>query len=384
MPTRKRVLIVGMLDSIHLAKWLQRFDSSLVEFTLFPSKKYKLLHPEIVKYCKSNSNVKIAHQIFLLPKVSYGYMDYFIHEVVGRYVRALSRTSSLKRLLSNDFEYLHAHELQGAGYLCSNVQAYTKAEFILSIWGSDLIYFSQLPDHNSRILAALTTANTLSAECVRDYRLAISLGFRGLELPAIPVSASFSEVVLDLPPMPVNDRTLIIVKTYGAPFGRGDLAIKAIFEFLQENPEPDVLLYSVGEDLIEQAKLLKATFPHRVEFRTLKNSIPQNELYEYFKRSRLYLGVSESDGISTSFLEAIALGAYPIQTNTSCGDEWAAIGVMCSLIEVNLSSILEALSENYFAIPKLQSAQMINLQIAKQNLEYGQISKKAQAFYFRD
>ena len=46
-----------------------------------------------------------------------------------------------------------------------------------------------------------------------------------------------------------------------------------------------------------------------------------------FARSRIYLGVSVSDGISTSMLEAMALGAFPIQTDTSCCDEWIRDGL---------------------------------------------------------
>jgi glycosyltransferase involved in cell wall biosynthesis len=46
------------------------------------------------------------------------------------------------------------------------------------------------------------------------------------------------------------------------------------------------------------------------------------DILALFGRSRIYLGVSLSDGISTSMLEAMAMGAFPIQTCTSCADEW--------------------------------------------------------------
>jgi glycosyltransferase involved in cell wall biosynthesis len=34
------------------------------------------------------------------------------------------------------------------------------------------------------------------------------------------------------------------------------------------------------------------------------------------------LAISISDGISTSMLEAMAMGSFPIQTSTSCANEW--------------------------------------------------------------
>ena len=45
-----------------------------------------------------------------------------------------------------------------------------------------------------------------------------------------------------------------------------------------------------------------------------------------FAAARCYLGVSVSDAISTSMLEALAMGAFPIQTNTSCCEEWIENG----------------------------------------------------------
>jgi glycosyltransferase involved in cell wall biosynthesis len=45
-----------------------------------------------------------------------------------------------------------------------------------------------------------------------------------------------------------------------------------------------------------------------------------------FARARFYLGVNISDAISTAMLEAMALGAFPIQTNTACCDEWIEDG----------------------------------------------------------
>jgi glycosyltransferase involved in cell wall biosynthesis len=38
------------------------------------------------------------------------------------------------------------------------------------------------------------------------------------------------------------------------------------------------------------------------------------------------VGLSISDAISTSLLEAIVMGAFPIQSCTSCADEWIVDG----------------------------------------------------------
>jgi hypothetical protein len=384
LKSKRKVLLVGMLDSIHLAKWINRFDTSLVEFTIFPSKKFKKLHP----YLSSNLNEgQVLHFSRHAKYLSYkyvGYYDFFLHEILGKFIPIFSRKESLKRLLKSPFDFMHAHELQGAGYLCSDLSSETTAEFMLSIWGSDLTYFADLEGHREKVSSALLRADSISAECIRDYRIAKKLGFIGLELPIIPVSASFNFSDRDNTLVPMIDRNLILVKTYGKPFGRGDLAIDAIESFLTDNADPEVFFYSVGPDLVERVRSLALKFSGRVNFSLARAPILQQDLYSYFRRARLYVGVSESDGISTSFLEAIAFGAYPIQTNTSCANEWEAIGVSCSLINVATSSIMEAMSENYYDLDKLQQSQNINFMIAKSKLDNVQISSIAQNFYFRN
>src|SRR5262249_40368945 len=42
--------------------------------------------------------------------------------------------------------------------------------------------------------------------------------------------------------------------------------------------------------------------------------------------ARAVVGVGISDGISTTLLEAMAVGAMPIQSSTACADEWLEHG----------------------------------------------------------
>jgi glycosyltransferase involved in cell wall biosynthesis len=44
------------------------------------------------------------------------------------------------------------------------------------------------------------------------------------------------------------------------------------------------------------------------------------------RRSSAYIGLSKSDGISTSMIEAMSQGAIPIQSDTSCANEWIRNG----------------------------------------------------------
>ena len=53
---------------------------------------------------------------------------------------------------------------------------------------------------------------------------------------------------------------------------------------------------------------------------------PHEEILGYHARSRISIGLSITDAISTSLLEAMVMGSFPIQSNTSCGSEWLEDG----------------------------------------------------------
>jgi glycosyltransferase involved in cell wall biosynthesis len=53
-----------------------------------------------------------------------------------------------------------------------------------------------------------------------------------------------------------------------------------------------------------------------------KGALSHSQVMDLFKSSLIYVGHSLSDGISTSMVEAMAMGAIPVQTNTSCAKEW--------------------------------------------------------------
>ena len=67
-------------------------------------------------------------------------------------------------------------------------------------------------------------------------------------------------------------------------------------------------------------------------------NLDHEQMIDLFSKSLIYIGHSLSDGISTSLLEAMALGAYPIQSNTSCASEWIdkESGLISNLYDLNI------------------------------------------------
>jgi len=380
--TTKRILLIGMLDSIHVGRWISQFEDTDISFVLLPAKKFRNIHPLIKQQISRNSKLKVRLYSTWIPHFLFGYFDFALKVLPGK-IKLNVRAHGLRTIIKNlEFDYIHALEIQGAGYLLSEAlggQDKPTASTIITNWGSDIYYFKDFPEHRAKIIAVLKLADFYSAECRRDYKLARDLGFTGKELPCIPNAGGFE--ISEKIGLKASERTQIIVKCYGGQFGRGQLIIQALHNILVEFPQFRVLLFSVTEDLLGALSELEKRFSDQVQYFSQSKPIPHPELLLEFANSRVYVGASISDGISTSFLEALVSGAYPIQTNTSCADEWVLKGAVASLpnlesIDIE-SAIKLALSNNIL----VDAAQQDNFTVAKEYLQKQKVLEEAVTFY---
>jgi hypothetical protein len=230
-----------------------------------------------------------------------------------------------------------------------------------------------------KIQSALSIANFYSAECVRDYSLARDLGFTGANLPCIPNAGGFK--LSQNAGIPASERKQIIVKCYGGQFGRGKVIIEALQMLLPVFLGYHVYFYSVTDDLLESVLKLHSSYPGRIRFSPRSAPISHEALMKEFDASRVYVGASISDGISTSFLEALVHGCYPIQTNSSCASEWITLGAVGSIPAPVESEILLNLKLSLLDDNLVDNAQKKNFQIAKDFLDFDKVKEIAASFY---
>jgi glycosyltransferase involved in cell wall biosynthesis len=226
-------------------------------------------------------------------------------------------------------DLIHSMEFQHAGYLVSQAKSLFNGDFpawLATNWGSDIYHFAQFDAHRIQIERLLSQIDYYSCECHRDIKLARKYGFRGPVLRVLPNTGGFdlTHIAKLQSPKPPSQRKRVIVKGYQHFAGRAMTSL-AVLESLAGNlKDYEIVLYSVSSEPLRLAQDL-------IERGVLNIKIigwaTHDEMLSFFASARLYLGVSVSDAISTSVLEAMAMGTFPIQTNTSCCDEWFEDGV---------------------------------------------------------
>ena len=374
----KDILIIGMVDSIHTLHWIERIADGDLRIDLLASRKYRRIHPNLSKLLDRQENVTLLRK-FPNTRLS-PYWDYLSSLTLRIFRR--DRSQTLKKVIkSRKYDYIHALEIQHAGYILLGAleEIQSDSQLIVTNWGSDIYYFSQFPSHAKKIRRLLQHVDKYSAECSRDYDLATKFGFRGNFMQVIPNSYSFTPPKIDS--MRSSSRLQVTGKCYGGQFGLGRIVIECAEEVLRINEEIQIFLYSVTQDLEVSIEELVNKFPGRVRYAGIKDSLSHESLLEEFANSRIYIGASRSDGISTSFLEAMSQGAYPIQTNTSCASEWILKGCIGSVVGTSKAEILEALMISIEDDGLVDQAQIQNPKVLAINTDPKYLNEVAQSFY---
>ncbi len=361
----RRILLIGMADSIHVARWLDvAANDPNLEILMVPTSPHRRLHPKISQRLGEYNSVagtglKMSWflKIFSLPIWVLDRDWLFAGKIRAAFIAAEIQAFSP--------HLVHIMETQNGGYpFAIAQQGRTKTyKTVLTLFGSDLFWFSRFPNHLARIKALLPMVDVLSAECSRDIIHAQELGFLGESLNLMPVSGGLEETEIASTENveAFRSRKLIAVKGYGGVWGQGAIGIEALGTLSEKLNGMTVVIYSAEGPAIQAAK--KFLEPKGVAYRVhRKFGLSHGQILGLYRQSRIYVGLSKSDGLPASMLEAMSQGAYPIQTSTACLDGWFAPEVTGSSISVvTVDSVANAINfalENDVFVLKAQAANL--------------------------
>jgi glycosyltransferase involved in cell wall biosynthesis len=151
------------------------------------------------------------------------------------------------------------------------------------------------------------------------------LGLKGEVLPIVPNGGGFDlRRAAELKhPGKTSARRLILLKGYHGWAGRALVGLRAIELSADVLQGYRIAIYMASPEVRIAAELLSKKTGIPIE---LVPHCSHVEMMRLYGQARIYVGLSISDAISTSLLEALVMGAFPIQSCTSCADEWIVDG----------------------------------------------------------
>ena len=354
-----------MADSPHFQRWLQATQNNFptIKIWIFPSDRPRLNKSKLKLLRGKSAKTKVFR---LFPQHKINFAIYYVSDILfGMAWRSYLLHYWLK---IHKPSVLHFHETQhGAyiyNYICDYKSTHRASKYIISTWGSDLTLFSWVDGNDIPVRTALKWADVITAERESELQDATRLGFKGEFKAPIYITIGQKEVEPEKLTLP-STRKGIIIKGYQHEAGRALNALEAIVEIKDQLVGFDIYIFSASDSVVAQANILRKKMGLNIQVLT---RMPHDQLQRYFELSRIYIGMSISDGLSTSMVEAMNAGTFPIQSPNSAAGEFITDGVSGFVVEPwDITRLKEAI------LKSLSSDELVDRAVA---LNYGMLNRK--------
>ncbi|MFT5251375.1 MAG: glycosyltransferase involved in cell wall biosynthesis [Flavobacteriales bacterium] len=267
-------------------------------------------------------------------------------------------------------DIVHSFEMHLAGLpILAVMQKHKDIPFIYSSWGSDMFYYSQLGIAKSQVSNFLERVNYLITDCHRDYKIALENGYKNTFLGVYPGNGG---IAIDTTKIKdTQQRKTIMIKGYDDGVGMALKVIQAL-ELISISliKNYSIVVYSADASIIHHLK--SATYFESLKVRVIKRGefISNSELLEIMGQSVLHIGNSISDGMPNALLEAMGMGAFPIQSNPGkVSEEVIKEGVNGLLINdpFNTQKIADGIELVILNLEMRAQAQVYNVDFIQKN-----------------
>ncbi len=160
--------------------------------------------------------------------------------------------------------------------------------------------------------------------------------------------------------------------------GRAKVALQAVEAIATDLKAYRLVVYSANRGTIKLAKQIAKRTGLDISIFG-KGKLSHNQVLELFACAKIYVGLSLSDGISTSLLESMAMGAIPVQTATACCDEWFTDSGV-KVTEITVDGVQKAILAG-LKLAENQAQSDRNREIIRTKADADDVAKIAQGFY---
>lgn len=324
-----RILFVAFGSSSHTARWISQLSGEKWDLHLFPVDEYYLypglrdvtvhtLFPVNSKELAPSVRQSNLRWPFQRGRLRLGRV---LQRLPGEPMSAPARLARLIRKLKPDI--VHSMEMQHGAYLTLAARERLNGSFppwMYSSWGSDVYYFGKQPEHEGRIRSVLSACDYLMGDSQRDLDLAREFGFKGQTIGVFPGAGGFEIDKMQefRQPGPVSARRIIAVKGRQDHLGgRALVALQAIHMCAEALGDYEIVVYMPQGDSIVTHAAQYISFVTGLNIRVLPEHRPYEEILTMMGSARIAIGIGMTDGTPHSMLEAMVMGAFPIQSNTA-------------------------------------------------------------------
>lgn len=298
------------MHSLHFFSWTDQLKEAGHEVYWF----------DVLDFGKEVEKLNWTNQIYnWKKKVNYPGRTFLKHKFPGLY-RLVNKYNDNridkvfeKKLLEIQPDVVHSFAMQLSCIpILEVMQKYPTIKWMYSSWGSDMFFSDYLKIEKDKMIQALQRIDCLITDCQRDYKIAVEKGFQKKFLGVFPGNGGVNFEQFQKQ----EDRDIILIKGYNLKVGRGLQIIKALTdEIIPLIQNYQIIIYGADQKLIDFLNSEQRFSNLNLKAFTNRQFITNNELLGYMNKAYLHIANSASDGLPNSLIEAMGMGAFPIQSN---------------------------------------------------------------------
>ena len=386
-----RILFVAVTNSIHTARWISQLNGQGWDIHLFPAEESRIhsaLKNVTVHTFLNGRTPDIDRSVRLVGAWPFargaGVAKRAVKQLAAKsWANPAWRLARTIRKLQPDI--VHSMEMQHAGYLTFEARKYLNGQFppwIYTAWGSDIFFFGQQPEHAKRIRTVLAGCDYFTADCQRDVALAKKFGFEGEVLGVFPGPGGYNIQYMQQfrQACSTSERKVIALKGFHDDKAvKGLVALQALHLCADKLSGYEIVVYSARPNVRYAAEYVARVTGRKI---TIMPPSQHDEILKLMGRARMAISTNISDGTPNAMLEAMVMGAFPIQSDTISTGEWIKDGENGLLVppekpEMVATAIRRALHDDKL----VDQAAQINAQITAERIEMSVIKPQVIRMY---
>lgn len=297
------------MSSIHAIRWIENLNDAGHELYWF----------DVLGKGELKSTVDVIQFTnWKKRKVPYLKGEYWLSKKLPNLYQAIlpflevSENEALEEIINKiQPDIVQSFEMQSCSYpIVKTMLKFPTVKWLYNCWGNDLYYYQNFSSHKRKINQVLARVNYMTADCNRDAVLAFQNGFKGKFLDVIPGGGGYDSSYYENFSLPFEERKVIVVKGYHHLFGRGLNIIKALEQLALNLKEYEVVIFGAHKVVVDYV-IIK-----NLDFKVYdRHGLKHEEVMQLMGKSLIYVGNNISDGMPNTLLEAMLMGAFPIQSN---------------------------------------------------------------------
>lgn len=237
---------------------------------------------------------------------------------ISKPLSAYKNSAKLKEIITQfQPSIVHVHQANSVALLTGKALK-RKFPLVVTTWGSDVLVLPKQNWIKKKIAQkALSYANTVTADASFMEKAIVDL-------------APFSKVVIanfgielseGLNTDEINQKQDVIYSNrLHYSLYNIHLIIEGFAEFIKTHPTWKLIIAGRGDLTDDLKELAKKQLP--VESYEFVGFIKKEQNYQYYKTSKIWISIPESDGTAVSLLEAMHFGCIPVVSDLPANNEW--------------------------------------------------------------